>query len=155
MKRDPALVPLTSDHHHALAQARRLRRAAAGEAVPRHEAATAFVAFFDAGTIPHFREEEELLFPLLVEAAQAVPEVLERVLVEHVQIHALLRQVRAGVLAGSVEPGLMRQVAERLEAHIRLEEKELFPLIEEAVPAPALAELALRARRHPEDQPDS
>jgi hypothetical protein len=65
MKRHPALIPLSHDHHHALVEARRLRRAAD---TPKSAAvARAFLRFFAGETVGHFRDEEELLFPRLVE----------------------------------------------------------------------------------------
>ncbi|HWD09837.1 MAG TPA: hemerythrin domain-containing protein [Actinomycetota bacterium] len=142
MKRDPALQPLTHDHHHALVQARRLRLAAAGEKSQRSHAAEAFIAFFDAETINHFREEEELLLPLMVEAAGSVPPLVEQVLTEHVELHTLV----LGLRRGDPTEELMREVARRLESHIRLEEKEVFPLAEQTVAAEALAGLHFAPR---------
>jgi len=65
MKRHPALIPLSRDHHDGLVQALRLRRAAAdGEAWARLAAARAFVEFFRNEERVHLRDEEEELFPL-------------------------------------------------------------------------------------------
>ena len=152
MKRDPALMPLTHDHHHALVQARRLRRAAAGEDVARTAAVREFIAFFDADTVNHFREEEELLLPLIVEAAGSVPPVVERVLADHVELHTALLRLRRGLPSGRAEPEPMHEVARLLEAHIRLEERDLFPLAEATVPPSALAGLTF-APRHREPPP--
>jgi Hemerythrin HHE cation binding domain len=69
MKRHPALVPLSHDHHHALVEARRLRQAA--DAPDAAAAAAAFLRFFAQETVPHFREEEELLFPSVIEFEEA------------------------------------------------------------------------------------
>jgi quercetin dioxygenase-like cupin family protein len=83
-------------------------------------------------TVPHFREEEETLFPLLVDAEEARPLLVEALL-DHQRLHAL-----TAALDGSADVRRsMRELGERLEAHIRLEERELFPLIERL----ALAEL--------------
>ncbi|MGH2719573.1 MAG: hemerythrin domain-containing protein [Actinomycetota bacterium] len=153
MKRDPALAPLTHDHHHALVHARRLRLAAAGEASEREAATRAFVAFFDAETVTHFREEEELLLPLIVEAAGTVPALVERVLLDHVEIHTLLLGLRRGLAQGIALAGPMGDVARRLEAHIRLEEREVFPLAEQTVAHEALAGLHFTPRhRGPPDR---
>ena len=110
VKRDPALIPLTHDHHHALAQVRRLRKGARGEAAQRGEAAAVFIEFFESQAIPHFREEEELLFPLLVEVSATVPDLLQRVLVEHIQIHCLVRKLRRDLKSATVGPGIMLDV---------------------------------------------
>lgn len=60
MKRHPALVPLSRDHHHALVIAQRLRRATVETAT---EVARAFLSHWDAEEKLHFRLEEELLLP--------------------------------------------------------------------------------------------
>lgn len=146
MKRDPALLPLTHDHHHALVQARRLRLAAAAEAQARLVAVQAFVAFFDADTVNHFREEEEQLLPLMVEAAGSVPPVVERVLREHAEIHASVLPLRRGLSGGTAAAEPMHEVARRLEEHIRLEEHDLFPLAERTVAKEALAGLHFAPR---------
>lgn len=150
MKRDPALLPLTHDHHHALVQARRLRLAAdaEAEAQARLVAVQAFVSFFDADTVNHFREEEEQLLPLMVEAAGSVPPVVERVLREHAEIHASVLSLRRGLAGGTAAAEPMHEVARRLEEHIRLEEHDLFPFAERIVAKEALAGLhfAPRAR---------
>jgi mannose-6-phosphate isomerase-like protein (cupin superfamily) len=129
MKRHPALIPLSHDHHHALVEARRLRRTAATDKEPS-AAAAAFRRFFAAVTVPHFREEEETLFPLVVDAEEARPLLVEALL-DHQRLHAL-----AAALDGSADVRRsMRELGERLEAHVRLEERELFPLIERLAPA--------------------
>jgi quercetin dioxygenase-like cupin family protein len=130
MRRHPALVPLSHDHHHALVEARRLRRAAdAGE---RAAAAAAFLRFFEEESVRHFREEEELLFPLVADADDARESLVEALL-QHQRLHALAARLRRSVDGGEDAPDLMRQLGELLEAHVRLEERELFPLIERLV----------------------
>jgi hypothetical protein len=73
--------------------------------------------------VRHFRDEEERLFPLVAYSAEVRP-LLVRALLEHQQLHALARRLASGELTP------MREVAELLEAHVRFEERELFPLIE-------------------------
>jgi quercetin dioxygenase-like cupin family protein len=132
VKRHPALVPLSHDHHHALVQARRLRRAA--DTPDAASAATAFARFFAQETVRHFREEEESLFPLAVDHDEARPLIVQALL-EHQRLHALVAR-----LDGSPELGdVMRELGELLEAHVRLEERELFPLLERLVPLAARA----------------
>jgi hypothetical protein len=64
MKRHRTLVPLSQDHHHALLD-RRLRWAA--ERPGSSTAASAFLWFFASETVGHFRAEEELVFPTVVD----------------------------------------------------------------------------------------
>jgi iron-sulfur cluster repair protein YtfE (RIC family) len=131
MKRHPALVPLSHDHHHGLVQARRLRTAA--ETADPPAVARAFLRFFAEETVAHFRDEEELLFPLLAESEEA-REPLVRALLEHQRIHALVGRLSGQVEAGAPETELMSELGEVLEAHIRFEERQLFPLVERLVP---------------------
>jgi mannose-6-phosphate isomerase-like protein (cupin superfamily) len=126
MKRHPALIPLSHDHHHALVCARRLRQ---GDA-------DGFAEFFAHDLSRHFRQEEELFFPLLAEVGADPPE-LAQALVEHARIRALARRPT---------PAL----GELMEAHVRLEERVIFETIQRAVPDERLAELLPSRRGGPE-----
>jgi hemerythrin-like domain-containing protein len=129
VKRHPALVGLSHDHHHELVQARRLRQAADAGPEERLAAASAYVELFFTETVDHFRAEEERLFPAYVRAAGETP-LLRRTLQEHMQLHGLARVLRAEVAGGDVPPGRLRELADLLHAHVRAEERELFPAIE-------------------------
>jgi hypothetical protein len=45
---------------------------------------------------------------------------------------------------GKIREGTLRNLGEQLEAHIRLEERRVFPLIEETLPERALQEVGSR-----------
>jgi quercetin dioxygenase-like cupin family protein len=139
VKRHPVLIPLSHDHHHALAAARRLRLAA--ERGDASAEAAAFSRFFAEESVRHFRDEEERLFPLVAHSKEAQPLVV-RALLEHQQLHALARQVASG------ETAPMGELAELLEAHVRFEERELFPLIERLL-GDLLAHVELSADHDP------
>lgn len=124
MKRHPALVSLSHDHHHALVAARRLRRAATSDADPA-AAVASFASFFATESSVHFREEEEHVFPLVAGVDEAQPLVVEALL-QHQSLRALVRRLESSEDVRAV----MTEIAELLEAHVRLEERELFPLIE-------------------------
>ena len=147
MKRHEALIPLTHDHHHALAQARRLHSAAEGTDGDRLTGSRDFLAFFDDDTIRHFREEEEVLFPLAVDSADARI-ILERAMWDHLQIHHLVAVLAAGVRKRIPTPDAMVRVASSLQSHIRYEEKVVFPMIESIVDDADLGsmDLGLRVR---------
>ena len=129
MKRLEALIPLSHDHHHALVEAKRLRRAADRDDDPSG-AATAFIRFFRTSSVPHFREEEEALFPLVIDVDEARA-LLVQALLDHQRLHALVTALEAGRDVRAT----MRELGERLDAHVRLEERELFPLIERVAAA--------------------
>lgn len=143
-KRHDSLIPLTHDHHHALAQARRLETAAGGQLTDRTEQARAFLEFFETDTIGHFREEEEIIFPLVIDVPEAKP-LLNRLLLEHVRLHALVSRLRAEVAVEDASAEAMTLIARLLQGHIREEEKALFPLVE-SVAADPLAAVALAPR---------
>ena len=135
MKRLQRLIPLSNDHHHALVEARRLRSAADQDDPSR--AAAAFVRFFRSSSVPHFREEEEALFPLLIDVEEARA-LLVQALLDHQHMHALV----AALEAGRDLRATMRELGERLEAHVRLEERQVFPLIERLAASELVGALA-------------
>jgi quercetin dioxygenase-like cupin family protein len=127
MKRHPVLVPFSHDHHHALVEARRLQQAAGGPAAA--SAAAAFLRFFTDETVRHFREEEERLFPSVVEFGEARAPLVQALL-EHQLLHAHAAKLHHLIAAGGDASPIMRELGRLLEAHVRTEERQLFPLIE-------------------------
>lgn len=107
MKRSPALEPFSRDHNRGLILARALMLGHA-------QAVRAFEQAWDQELLDHFEEEERLLGPL------ANPDQADQMRVEH----SLIRSLKQGLPESSV------QLGETLEAHIRWEERELFPAIE-------------------------
>jgi hemerythrin-like domain-containing protein len=147
MKRHPALIPLSRDHHDALVQAVRLRRAAAdGDASARLAAARDFVDFFRKEERVHLRDEEEELFPLFLRHVPSQPAPLREARVHHMQLEGFARKLDIAVAAGIVDRETLNAAGELLDAHIRLEERQLFPLIEELVPDDELGRLGLASR---------
>ena len=143
MKRHTALIPLTHDHHHALAQARRLRLASQQSSEQRLAQAREFLIFFDRDTVEHFRDEEEVVFPLVVGEPEAETH-LSRLMLEHLRIHALVGVLRASVERGNVEGPALEDLGILLTGHIRYEEKVLFPFIERAIPDVLLRDVHIR-----------
>jgi len=92
---------------------------------------------FSTETVEHFRREEEILFPLYVRHAGSTA-VLERILREHMELHGLVRALRAGAVAGEIPPEALRTLGGLLHDHVRVEERELFEEIERIVPAAEL-----------------
>ena len=137
MKRSAALAALSRDHHKALFVAQQLRRADADTAA---DARSRFLTYWTEHGRTHFRREEEILLPGYAAHGDAYHPLVLRALGDHVAI----RQ-RAGVVAAdpSADPELLHDLGERLSAHVRLEERELFPLIERDMPADELVALAL------------
>jgi hemerythrin-like domain-containing protein len=133
MKRSPELAPLSRDHHVALERALRLRRATPDDV---KAAVSAFLEFFAADGARHFEQEESLLLPALP-AEDA--ELGERVVREHAEVRGLAEALQR-------DPDLDRaqELGELLTAHVRFEERTLFPRLESALPPARLAELGAR-----------
>ena len=131
MRRHPALAKLSRDHHQALAVALRLRQATAETSA---DARVAFLAFWREGGAVHFDVEEEVLLPALGDHA-----LCDRIRAEHDAIRA-----DAAALAAdeAVPAAPLARVGEALAAHVRLEERELFPLLERALDDAAMWQIA-------------
>ena len=69
---------------------------------------------------------------------------LLEMLEDHARIRGLVMQLSGEAIAGNVRLETLHEIAERLEAHIRLEERVVFPLIEQSLSEAALMELAAR-----------
>ena len=148
MKRAPELRDLSDHHHQGLVQARRLRRAATGEeATSPEETAETFLKFWQEKTTAHFREEEEILLPVLARHGGDVRHgPVADMLAQHAQIRGLLMELSDEVRNGALRPETLEGIGELLEAHIRLEEREVFPMIEETLLEEGLKELASRLK---------
>lgn len=139
VKRDPALVRLSRDHHKALAVALALRRAEDVGA-----AAARFGEFWREHGNAHFRVEEDVLFPAWTEAGEGYR---EKLVLRALREHHLIRSDARRVLAGQADLALLRELGERLDAHVRFEERELFAAIERSLSREQLDRLADEVER--------
>jgi hemerythrin-like domain-containing protein len=146
MQRTPELRTLSEDHHHGLVHARRLRTAAEGdEANAAEPVAKEFLDFWQKETALHFRKEEEVLLPVMARHGGNLSwEPLVGMLEGHARIRGLVMRLSDEVVGGNVRPQTLHEIGEQLEAHIRLEERAVFPLVEESLSEAALTELAAR-----------
>ncbi len=145
LRRDPALVPLSQDHHHALVQSLRLREAASAPSAPE-PAAQGFLEHWRSAMVGHFADEEEALFP---SASGIFPEGETRLRAEHDELRSLVARLRAALEAGTDPRALMEEIGWLVRDHVRFEERAYFERVQQELPAPALAEAgrAIEARR--------
>jgi len=132
--RHPSLILLSHDHHHGLALALRCRKQALGQLKPMgvkglKERAGEFREFFANNLVPHFRAEEEVLFPQMRVLVPESAAIIEQLIRDHQQIGAAIPQLEGEAGLGK----LVFDVGDLLERHIRKEERELFPLFEQHV----------------------
>jgi hypothetical protein len=134
VKRSPALIQLSRDHHQALDVARRLRRATDADL----GAALAYLqVFWDPGGLRHFELEERHLPDALPDADWR--DAVERMRREHDAIRVNIATVDD--VAGAHELGTL------LHDHVRFEERELFPLLEDRLSEPQLERLGAALMR--------
>lgn len=129
MKRDAALASLSRDHHQALFVAQQLRRVTAETAA---DGRARFLEFWRGHGADHFRIEEDILLPAYAPYGDSHHPLVARVLCDHVEIRGRAAAVTSD---DGVTPEALQQLGTRLAEHVRLEERELFPLIEAALPA--------------------
>ena len=136
MRRDPALSSLSRDHHQALGAALRLRRA---DVETARQARASFLGYWHEHGESHFRVEEQILLPAWAAHGNPHHPLVARALCEHVAI----RQ-RARELIDQPQAPLPRlhELGAMLVDHVRLEERELFVLIERTLPPDDLKRLA-------------
>ncbi|MDA8067910.1 hemerythrin domain-containing protein [Conexibacter sp. DBS9H8] len=138
MKRSAALAPLSRDHHHALVVASALTRAGEGTC---YSSAMLFADFIADHEARHFALEESLLLPTLPPGERARL-LAERMRADHEHLRETAGALRQGRLQPTVE--LTASLGARLRAHVQLEERELFPYIEQSLDAASLEQLGMQ-----------
>jgi iron-sulfur cluster repair protein YtfE (RIC family) len=129
--RHPSLIPLSQDHHHALALAVRCRKQALGQIKPigpdgLRQRVIEVLTFYTSNLVSHFRAEEEVLFPLMQFLAPESQRVIDELLRDHEQIRSMIGRLEDG----SGLSKIIFDLGDLLETHVRKEERELFPLFE-------------------------
>ena len=136
LKRHLALQPLSRDHYVGLVQARHLIKSAGGSEVDRRTALREFSDAWVRDIATHFDDEERLL-PHLMDPADR-----QRMLDEHARLRELACEARTRRREVDPGPQWMQNLGQLLEAHIRWEERELFPAIQATADADRLETLA-------------
>jgi hypothetical protein len=132
VKRSEALKPLSREHHHALYLAKVICDQQ-GEGDSRDQ----FLKFWNEEGRDHFRIEEEILLPGSGLLGPNRDDEVARMLSEHL----VIRRGALRLVAGEADPVEIVDLAERLRAHVRFEERELFPRIEQGLPEAELRAL--------------
>lgn len=146
LRRDPALVPLSREHHGVLVRAFDLKQAAGRDDLAQQAAARAFLEVFEAEMRGHFADEEGLLLP----AARGFdPQGVARIASEHREMEALAESLRSGLGQGVPLAATCAELGQLLDDHVRYEERAFFETLQRHLSAAELAELGqkLDARR--------
>lgn len=140
------MAPLSRDHHLALVIAYELTHA---EPRTAKAAAARFVRLLAEHELAHFAREEAVLLPAVPEAEPG-PALTRRVLEDHEYLRSAMRRLQSSPELSSVE--LLRDLGLRLRAHVMMEERELFPYVEQSLDAAALKDLGARLALEPPEQ---
>lgn len=138
MLRDKSLIPLSRQHQHALALCVRIDRASPINASDLQRWQEEIAQQFEQEIRFHFDAEERVLFPVarrFVELHALVDELLAE--------HGWLRSCFAKAEAGKMVAADLSAFGERLSAHIRKEERQLFERMQELINPEELSALGV------------
>jgi hemerythrin-like domain-containing protein len=139
MLRDPNLIPLSHQHQHALALCVRIERASpVGDADLDAWQSEVALQFRNEIAV-HFAAEEQVVFSAAVRFKELAGLVGD-LLAEHVQLRALFARAQERKLSSAE----LLALAQRLSTHIRKEERQLFEMLQQLLPAEQLNELGTR-----------
>lgn len=130
MKRHESLAPLSREHHGALLLARLLQKGApVYKGLPSDIAGKAAYAiqFYHDELIPHFAAEEKIVLQRIKGISDKLDILSEQIIREHIKLRLLFDRIPD---AGQLDDHL-DSLGLALEKHIRKEERELFPLIQD------------------------
>ena len=146
MKRHPSLAHLSREHHGALILARLLQKnAPAYNGLPADTAGKAIYAlkFYNDELIKHFEEEEKILH-LATGINGPLDLLIQTIFREHQELHAAFKLVANQTdLSAHLD-----ELGKALEIHIRKEERQLFPLIEQSCGVELLAAIDASLSSH-------
>ena len=145
MKRHPALHPLSHDHHQGLILAQQLKKGASqykGMPSTLEEKKNYTVSFYNNELKSHFKEEEEILFPLAKNRTPELDIMINEIVDEHRKMEKLVNEIEKTTDLKNV----LDSLGWLLEKHIRKEERKLFPAIEEILTEEELSELKTKLK---------
>jgi hemerythrin-like domain-containing protein len=134
MLRDQNLVPLSRQHQHSLALCVRLARAGQITEVDLEAWQAEIAQQFEQEISIHFAAEEQEVFPRAAE----FPE-MQALVGELLGEHAVLRGLFARAGTRDLDRAALADFGEKLAAHIRKEERQLFEAMQKRMDANQLA----------------
>ena len=121
IKRSKELAPLSREHHDGLLFVYKIR-----QGLKLHISKDRIASFcawnWNSRFDLHFKKEENSLVPVLGEAHAMIKRMLEE--------HQTIRQLFAGI-NHDADVAAFENLAKNINDHIRFEERQLFPLIEQ------------------------
>lgn len=146
LKRHPALIPLSKDHHFGLLLCWKIRQGITKE-IPLSRIINYVCWFYENHLKPHFDLEEKFIFPLLNEDHPLREEAMN----QHRQLRGMVKEFNQS--QQTEEPALL-ELEKLLEKHIRMEERELFQEIQKKTGEEKLIELEKMVNNAHQKSPD-
>lgn len=145
IKRNPALVEFSKDHHFGLLLVWKIRQGQRNE-IPPVRISNYILYFYEQDLVHHFADEEKHLF---IHLAEKDPLRL-RAEREHAQVRSLVSSIRQN----PENEGWHTEFTQLLEGHIRFEERELFNQLQATMSEEELLTLLkeVPARPHLDDE---
>jgi len=137
MPRHSLLIPLSHDHHEALLIALRLKKGGPTSQHDRlwpndlHKQVRSLILYFENELLPHFKIEEEVLFPIASTIGE-LQQMVTNLLAQHQKMRDKIREISLLREADLHSKKVLSDFGTLLESHVRTEERELFPKLEEA-----------------------
>ncbi|MCK9494687.1 MAG: hemerythrin domain-containing protein [Dehalococcoidia bacterium] len=126
MERDPRLLRLSREHHHALVLSLRIERELPGAGVTEMQALYAdLVRFWNGGLQPHFSCEDECMLARLASRADPGLRLAGRLQRDHRELEGLVDAMASARMPDDRRDAMGR-FGIQLRDHIRWEERELF-----------------------------
>jgi iron-sulfur cluster repair protein YtfE (RIC family) len=125
MKRHKALQSLSQEHHHGLLLAQLIKAESPDyKNLPNttNGKKEYTIRFFEENLVPHFKKEEEVLFPCSRGKNVEIEKQIDELIDQHKKIYQLVARLN---VSASPETEL-NELGNLLEVHIRKEERELF-----------------------------
>lgn len=139
MQRHEAIAPLSRDHHGTLLLAQLLKQEAPvykGLPDKPHDKARYAMDQFEAHIRKHF-QLEEMMLEKVKDVNPSIKILAREIKAEHRELTDLFHSLTT---ANDLEM-IMNELAVKLEAHIRKEERVLFPMLQEQCSETVLAEI--------------
>src|SRR5262245_59993143 len=129
-RRHESLIPLSREQHYGLLVCLRIHRGIQKHSTDAdwlRERAEKTISFFESDLRSHFEVEEQIVFPAMTEIKEAVA-VIDQLIEEHRRLNTLVQRLRSA--QGVDVCPILCEFADLLEAHIRKQERVLFPCYE-------------------------
>lgn len=146
LKRHPALIPLSRDHHSGLLLCWKIRTGFRKE-VKEERMADYTAYFFEQQLVPHFKLEEKEIFSCLPEQDPLRQEAEA----QHKELYGMGSRLKE---AGGDKKELLNSFEQALDRHIRFEERQLFMHIQDQLGEEKLEVLGKRVEALHSEEPD-